>query len=87
MRSWPEDDEGLIVEMSPKRAGGNRPELAESQQIELRSGLGLGVACGNAGDHVVSINDTPFERGPSSPRMPQPFFLSDRAVYPLEREG
>ena len=97
MRSWSEDGQGLIVEMSPKRAGGNRfyrvelssacPDLAESQQIELRSGMGIGVVCGNAGDQVVSINDTPFERGRQITARPSRFACPIAAVYPLDREG
>lgn len=96
MRAWSEDGEGLIVEMSPKRAGGHRfyrvelstaCDLAESQQIEFRSGLGIGVVCGNAGDQVVSINDTPFERGRQITAGPSRFACPIAAVYPIDREG
>lgn len=97
MRSWTEDGKGLIVEMSPKRAGGNRfyrvelssacPDLAESQQIELRSGMGIGVVCGNAGDQVVAINDAPFERGRQITSRASRFACPIAAVYPIDGEG
>lgn len=64
MRAWSEDNEGLIVEMSPRRAGGNRyyrvelglscPDLYSAPAVSFHSGVGIGLICGNPGDQVVA---------------------------------
>lgn len=64
MRAWSEDNEGLLVEMSPRRAGGNRyyrvelgqscPDLYSAPAVSFRSGVGIGLICGNPGDQVVA---------------------------------
>lgn len=63
LRSWYESGEGLFVEVSPRRSGGNRYYRIEThgncgnqynaESLSLMSAMGLGVVCGNAGDHVV----------------------------------
>ncbi len=90
MRGWSEDPESLIVEMSPKRSGGNRyyrvelahncPALDSSPVIEFRSGMGIGLICGNPGDRVVAI---PEEGGFSSRGITR-FSCEVSAVYPLQ---
>lgn len=64
MRAWSEDSEGLLVEMSPRRADGNRyyrvelaqscPDLNSAPAVSFRSGVGIGLICGNPGDQVVA---------------------------------
>jgi len=68
LRAWSEDPEGLMVEMSPRRAGGNRfyrvelaqscPDLDSAPAISFRSGVGIGLICGNAGDEVRAETET-----------------------------
>lgn len=90
MRAWSEDPESLLVEMSPKHSGGNRyyrvelaqscPALNSSPVIEFRSGMGIGLICGNPGDQVVAIP----EEGGFSSRGIRRFSCAVSAVYPLE---
>jgi hypothetical protein len=64
MRAWSEDSDGLLVEMSPRRAGGNRyyrvelaqscPDLNSAPAVSFRSGVGIGLICGNPGDQVLA---------------------------------
>ncbi|WP_368564031.1 hypothetical protein [Pseudoxanthomonas sp. UTMC 1351] len=64
MRAWSEDSEGLLVEMSPRRAGGNRyyrvelsqscPDLYSAPAVIFQSGVGIGLICGNPGDQVLA---------------------------------
>lgn len=68
MRSWNETPDGLVVQVSPRRNAGNStyavelsgscPMLSSSPSVFFRSGMGLGVICGNAGDRVVAVRDT-----------------------------
>lgn len=63
LRSWHEDSDGLVVEVSPRRSAGNRyyrveidggcSQIVNSDTIALVSGLGTGIVCGHPGDHVV----------------------------------
>ena len=63
MRAWSETPNGLELEVAPQFNGGNRyyrvelaghcPGLAGTPELVLRSGMGLGVICGNAGDAAV----------------------------------
>lgn len=83
LRGWQEDAGGLRVEVSPKRAGGNRYYRIETQggcgdvlnaeNLRLVSGMGLGMVCGNPGDRVVFSRDQPpavgNDRGFSRARM------------------
>lgn len=67
MRSWNETPDGLVVQVSPRRNAGNTtyavelssscPMLSSSPSVFFRSGMGLGVICGNAGDRVVAVRD------------------------------
>ena len=67
MRGWSEDAEGLLVEVNPRRSGGNRyyrvelvqscPQLAGPVEISMRSGVGIGLVCGNAGDSILVTTD------------------------------
>lgn len=64
VRGWSERPDGLLVEVNPRRSGGNRyyrvelarscPQLEGGSAMALRSGMGIGVVCGNPGDMVVS---------------------------------
>jgi hypothetical protein len=68
MRSWTETPEGLQVTVNPRRNQGNAtyavelsgscPMLSSSPSVFFRSGMGLGVICGNAGDRVLAVRDT-----------------------------
>lgn len=68
MRSWTETPEGLQVMVNPRRNQGNAtyavelsgscPMLSSSPSVFFRSGMGLGVICGNAGDRVLAVRDT-----------------------------
>ncbi|MGY0560556.1 hypothetical protein ACW7G2_07545 [Luteimonas sp. A277] len=63
LRGWQEDVAGLRVEVSPRRAGGNRHyrietdggcgNMTNAETLRLVSGMGLGMVCGNPGDRVV----------------------------------
>lgn len=63
MRSWHEDRDGLVVEVRPRRSGGNQfyrveldrtcTELGQSSTVVLRSGAGNGLICGHASDEVL----------------------------------
>lgn len=77
MRSWTETPDGLQVQVSSRRNAGNTtyavelsgscPMLSSSPSVFFRSGMGLGVICGNAGDRVVAVRDTFV--GESSPAL------------------
>lgn len=97
MRAWSEDGDGLLVEMRPKRADGNRfyrvefasscPELGTAQQIAIRSGAGNGLVCGNAGDRVTNLRD-PLVEQEFQGRLrgaAEAFGCPITAVYPVER--
>lgn len=98
VRGWHEDGDGLIVEVSPRRSGGNaryRVELASScielgtaEDIVLRSGVGNGLICGNTGDQVVAqarpVTGALVSMLDSVPAG-QASGCQIREVYPLER--
>lgn len=62
VRGWSEDPEGVVVEVNPRRSGGHRyyrvelvrscPHLAGPVEIAFRSGVGIGLICGNPGDDI-----------------------------------
>ncbi|MCF7749821.1 hypothetical protein KQ945_03600 [Bacillus subtilis subsp. subtilis] len=92
LRSWSEDPNGVVVEMNPRRAGGNRfyrvelgtrcPEIGSSPEISFQSGFGNGLICGNYGDRLVASQDIPGDlRRMSNPRH----YLGCpvTAVYPI----
>lgn len=64
LRAWSEDSQGMLVELSPRRSGGHRyyrvelaqscPDLDSAPAITFRSGVGIGLICGNPGDRVVA---------------------------------
>ena len=66
LRGWSEDNGAVVVETSPRRAGGNRryrvelagncSNLAGAQSIQFRSGVGIGVICANPGDALVVLD-------------------------------
>lgn len=99
MRAWSEDKEGLLVEMRPARANGNRfyrvelgsscPELGTAQQIAIRSGAGNGLVCGNAGDRVTNVRDALVAQefqGRLRGRAETEFGCPIAAVYPVDRK-
>lgn len=67
LRAWSEDPRSLIVELSPRHPGGHRryrvelgdrcPQLDGAPAISFRSGVGIGLICGNAGDQVLAHMD------------------------------
>lgn len=90
MRSWAEDGRGLLVEMPPQRAGGNRhyrvelaqscPELFAAPAIRFESGVGVGVICGNPGDRVVVETENDRFRAGVASRVR----CRVSAVYPVD---
>jgi len=62
VRGWSEDPQGVVVEVNPRRSGGHRyyrvelvrscPHLSGPVEISFRSGMGIGVICGNPGDDI-----------------------------------
>ena len=91
MRAWSEDNKSLLVEMSPKRSGGNRyyrvelahscRELFSAPVIYFKSGMGIGLICANPGDQVVVVP----EEGGFSTRGISRSSCAISAVYPLEQ--
>jgi hypothetical protein len=65
LRGWRVDGNDLVVQTAPRHAGGNRsyrvelahgcPDLAWQDEIAFRSGIGLGLICGNPGDKVLGL--------------------------------
>lgn len=72
VRGWALDGNELVVQTSKRRAGGNGsyrvvlgsscPELEWADSVEFRSGVGVGMICGNAGDKALAV-DTTLEPG------------------------
>ena len=68
LRGWREDDDGLVVEVSPKRHSGHRfyrvetlnacSDLASARSIRLRSRSGGAAVCGHPGDKVMLVGNT-----------------------------
>ncbi|MEN1943015.1 hypothetical protein WCE55_04020 [Luteimonas sp. MJ293] len=64
VRGWSEDREGVLVEVNPRRSGGNRfyrvelmgtcPQLAGGSAMQMRSRMGIGLICGNPGDTILT---------------------------------
>jgi hypothetical protein len=77
MRGWHDDGSDIVVEMSPKRSGGNRyyrvelggqcTEMGSMHHLRLESAIGGNVVCGNAGDRAM------FFREDNSASEPMPF--------------
>jgi hypothetical protein len=104
LRSWTEDGDGLIVEVSPKRSAGHRyyrvelvhscAALTSSPGIQLRSGFGSGVICGNPGDRVEVVPDNAPGQAAGfmasiRGRQTSGFALMDcpiNAVYPITQD-
>ena len=107
LRAWSEDSKGMLVELSPRRSGGHRyyrvelaqscPDLDAAPAIVFRSGVGIGLICGNPGDRVVAQNSgdgSLFDSGDAgfmfadderrSSRMGIRVQCSVSAVYPHE---
>lgn len=96
MRGWNEDKGSLIVEMSPKRSGGNRyyrvelggscSEMSTSSHMQLVSGVGTTAICGNIGDRAVFTRDENIG-GVLRPRtegaLAAQYGCTIRLVYPL----
>ena len=67
VRGWQLDGNELVVQTAPRRNGGKKayrvalvsscPELTWADAVEFRSGLGLGMICGNAGDYAFAVDD------------------------------
>jgi hypothetical protein len=96
---WSDNRQGLLVETSPRRAGGNRwyqvelegscSQLGNMHSVQFHSGVGIGVICGNPGDRVTGVrgSDAPgdFARPAGSAGMPAAAGCAISAVYPLSR--
>ncbi|KRG37431.1 hypothetical protein ARC78_16120 [Stenotrophomonas pictorum JCM 9942] len=62
LRSWREDPQGVVVEVSPRRSGGHRyyrlelgsscGDLSNADTLTLLSGVGLAQVCGHPGDRL-----------------------------------
>ena len=86
---WQEDREGLRVEVSPRRAGGNRlyriethggcGDMANAETLRLVSGVGLGMVWGNPGNRVVLARSQPATLGGVS-GFPHPLMQSTLAA-------
>ncbi|MCL1497691.1 hypothetical protein M3O38_00435 [Xanthomonas nasturtii] len=67
LRSWSEDSQGLVVEVSPRHPGTHRHyrvelmdscrELSGAPPIRFVSGMGLNAICGNPGDKVDVLDE------------------------------
>lgn len=67
MRAWAADDDGILVQTSKTRSGGygayrvelggSCPQIAFQPNLRMRSGLGLDLICGNAGDEALLFDD------------------------------
>jgi hypothetical protein len=63
LRSWYEQGNAVVVETSPRRAGGNRryrvelasacTDLDGALSLDFRSGVGIGLICANPGDRLI----------------------------------
>jgi hypothetical protein len=110
LRAWSEDSKGMLVELSPRRSGGHRyyrvelaqtcPDLDSAPAIVFRSGVGIGLICGNPGDRVIAQDSgggSVFDAGDPgfvfaddprrSGRMGMRVQCSVAAVYPHEPEA
>jgi hypothetical protein len=66
LRGWRKDNEGLVVEVAPRRHAGHRyyrvetletcPDLASTHSIRLMSRNGGAAVCGRPGDKVVLMD-------------------------------
>ena len=100
----------MLVELSPRRSGGHRyyrvelaqtcPDLDSAPAIVFRSGVGIGLICGNPGDRVIAQDSgggSLFDAGDPgfvfaddprrSGRMGMRVQCSVAAVYPHEPEA
>lgn len=67
MRAWAADDDGILVQTSKSRSGGygayrvelggSCPQIAFQPNLTMRSGVGLDLICGNAGDEALLFDD------------------------------
>ena len=73
MRSWAADDDGILVQTSKFRSGGygayrvelggSCPQIAFQPNLKMRSGVGLDLICGNAGDEALLFDDATSRPG------------------------
>jgi hypothetical protein len=92
VRSWSEVEQGLVIEVTGRGAGGNTRyrveldstcnELGRFQDIDFRSGANNGLICGNVGDAVIIL---PSDRADLARQAPSRMSLqcTIREVYPL----
>ena len=97
LRSWHDGPDGLVVEVSPRRAAGHRHYRIETagscgfqfdaDTLTLVSAMGTGVVCGHPGDQVVFGSDsTDVElRSQRVPRAAALARCTITGVYPIER--
>ncbi|GGK10688.1 hypothetical protein [Luteimonas terricola] len=87
VRGWSEDPRGVVVEVNPRRSGGNRyyrvelvrscPHLSGPVGISFRSGVGIGLICGNPGDDIRTGTRGTASVGSAGSGPGQPLFLAD----------
>lgn len=101
MRSWSEDAEGLIVEVSPIRSGGNRyyrvelgagcRGLQEGAELTLATRVGGAMVCGFAGDEAIFSGDGGLSRALLPDNTLRAPLDANRCpvseVYPLDPEA
>lgn len=102
VRGWSEDPKGLVVEVNPRRSGGHRyyrvelvrscPHLSGPVEIGFRSGMGIGVICGNPGDDIrVASTGRPADFNMTGSDRLQLLGAKSgcpiRAVYPMDDAG
>lgn len=99
IRNWSEDPQGVVVEVSPRRYGGNRyyrielgsscGDLSNAETLALISSMKLDRVCGNPGDHIQLSRSQPtlvagmIDEGLARPIMQSP--LATRLGCPISR--
>lgn len=91
LRSWREDTQGVVVEVSPRRSGGHRyyrlelgsscGDLSNADTLTLLSGVGLSQVCGHPGDRLQlsRAQPTPVRGLIEEDAIPRPLMQSPLA--------
>lgn len=94
VRAWSEDGDGIVVETSKRRTGGNSryriefanscPQVSYQPSLTLRSGIGLDLVCGHPGDVAVLSPATDAERAGRFSTPADRYGCVIAAVYPVD---